>query len=712
MRARLIPNLLILFSYFIILVIVFGKVLNPPAGQMIYSDDYKRQHYWYQNFFVKSIKSGEIPWWNPYLFAGMPFMSFPTEPLLYPPMWLMQAFPIEKSYPVFMMLHILSAMCGMYWLLKVIIKSDSFGAWASGLVFGLSGFFMARVWAGHSDIVPAASYIPWVIGFIILWTYKNKYRYLFLGSVFLALQILSGYPTMAMFTIEMAGIIVLFYSIINKSIVPIIKLLLFMLSGLGLAAVDLIPKILYFQQSIRTFNLGYEWSSKGAMLAGSYRQLIDPFIMGDQRTFTGPWPNYHEQAHFAGRIMVVMGAVYVISKVLKLIKSPKTLKQNIVFLSLVIIIIFSVWVALGPNAPWNLHYLVWQILPMYKTLRFPSQHMIQLVFAFSVLGGLGINLIKNKILKYIIVVILIIEMIPFAGHFIETDYIPQANYDINLIQTAVNEKDMVRLVQNFGVWIGERDYLDFNAVSSYKIFSVTGYDPIIYKPYYAFIDALNGADKPSIDQHDVQVPYLDVYSPYFNYLNIKYIMVPRFYDSIQPTSSIYKLVIDKPEISYRLYENLNPNPRFFLVHKIINTNSNQETLDKIRSRSVNLTESVLISGYQGQEVSDCPEKSADRVDIKSYSLNNIMLETNSNCPAILVSSEVNYPGWGVWVDGKKISILTTNSAFRGAYISEGKHLVEIKYFPIQNIFGIAVSCIICICWIYPLFYRFIMRKRG
>ena len=54
------------------------------------------------------------------------------------------------------------------------------------------------------------------------------------------------------------------------------------------------------------------------------------------------------------------------------------------------IALFGVWVSLGPNAPIDLQYALWRIVPMYHYLRIPPRHLILAVFGLAGLAGIGL----------------------------------------------------------------------------------------------------------------------------------------------------------------------------------------------------------------------------------------------------------------------------------------------------------------------------------
>ncbi len=732
-------------AYLVIIALVFGRALLPGPHEMIWGDDIHRQYYFYRQFFNSFLREGIWPWWNPYIFSGTPFIANPIVNIWYPPTWLFVLLPLNIAYSWHLALHILWAMLGMY----VLISNFKFqisnwenrkryahveysryldlGAWIGGLVFGLSGFFTARIWAGHVDVIAAASWLPWVVGAFwqLIQTHPTKLcSSIILSAVVVALQLLAGYQTMAFFTLEAVFIFVLFYQChllwmsfpfsfsssprtrgpsvkklgagLAAVTRPLLRVIIAAAIGLGLAGIQIIPVQEFFRQSIRTFDFPYRWNSYGSLTIESLKQFLNPFVFGDQLTYHGPPPNYAEHAFFVGRVGLVLAVVFLLRRLPRVPRSPRLLMFG--FLAF-----FGLWVSLGPNAPIDLQYILWKIVPMYRYLRLPPRHLILVAFGLSGMVGMAINLIisKSQILNskqyqnsnfksskrffvwnfehwdlfriwnlgfrisiLVAVIGVATEMILYARHFIALKPIPETRHDAELIHVLspprcrsfstpeVADDCLYRVLTNFGAWIPPRDSFDFDAGMQERVFNATGYDPSILRSYYEFIDRANGRSPgASILDHDVQVPYLNVFSKATDFLGIKYILVPRAYDPLFGVKSDrFVLVREDASRDYRLYENKTAKPRFFLEE-----------------------------GKEG------------RVSVLTYSPNEIVLAIDAPEDATLVSSEVYYPGWEGFVDGQKVNVQKANHAFRALFVPAGRHTVIYRYSPRIFLIGGAVS---------------------
>ncbi len=677
-----------LFYSFIIL-FVFGPALIPNSNQLIYGDDIHHQYYFYRQFFNSFLKQGVFPWWNPYNFSGTPFIANPVVNIWYPFTWLFVFLPINTAYSWHVAMHILIAMIGMYWLMRR--WTHDVPAWISGLVFGLSGFFMARVWAGHVDVVAAASWMPWVVGTSLRYQASGLRKDAVIAASVFGLQLFSGYQTMTFFTVEAIGIISLIHCYIVKNFRPLVRVALVGILGGGLAGLQLVPEQEFFRRSIRTFTFPYSWISYGSLSIENLKQLLSPFYFGDQTTYHGGLPNYAEHALFVGRIpLVLVGIVF-----FTLFKK-KT--QNIFsIIAFFCIAFFGLWMSAGKYALVDLQKVLWQIIPFYHYLRIPSRHLVLFVFGVSALAGLGLERLtvpKKKIAELVIAGFILLELVQFAKYFIALKNMPETTIDPYLVQTLTIDSEPFRSLQNFGVWIPPRDSLDFDSTMKYRIFSATGYDPSILRNYYEFIDIVNGkkAGESILDQ-DVQIPFLNINSSAPDVLNIKYLLVPTEYDPIGKASPRFGLLKEDTKRDYRLYENKTVLPRFYFVPKIQLVNDRTDLIQSLQQGNSDFLHMVYAVNSPALHIyqSNCQGWEQGSITVVTYSPNSITLNVSSPCNGFLSTSEVYYPGWQATIDGKTTDVFEGNLAFRTIAAPIGAHTVKLFYNPKIFIIGAIVS---------------------
>jgi hypothetical protein len=79
------------------------------------------------------------------------------------------------------------------------------------------------------------------------------------------------------------------------------------------------------------------------------------------------------------------------------------------------------------------------------------------------------------------------------------------------------------------------------------------------------------------------------------------------------------------------------------------------------------------------------------VSVVSRSIHQLTLQTAPTCKGLLVVSEIYYPGWQVYVDGKKKEILPTDMILRGVMLQGGQKRVEFRFSPDSLRKGMIIS---------------------
>ncbi|HZR80998.1 MAG TPA: hypothetical protein VFD92_07865 [Candidatus Binatia bacterium] len=90
---------------------------------------------------------------------------------------------------------------------------------------------------------------------------------------------------------------------------------------------------------------------------------------------------------------------------------------------------------------------------------------------------------------------------------------------------------------------------------------------------------------------------------------------------------------------------------------------------------------------------------AGRVAVVSDTPHGIALDVDAPSAGVVVTSEVDYPGWESDLDGVRADTLLVNGAFRGVAVPAGSHRVRFRYVPRSFYAGVAVSVVAALAWI-------------
>ena len=225
------------------------------------------QNYVWKQFVVDSLRAGSLPLWDPYLFAGHPFLANGQHAALYPLTWLVFLMPVPRAFGMFMVLQLGLAGLGMYVLGRV-LNAGRPGALVAGVVFQLSGFMVIS--AVHPMIVAGASWLPLLLALIELtvtragvpWRDRAMLPWALAGAVALGFQILAGHAETTYFVLLVMGAYAGWRLLIRalaegrhqwraEVLSPALGLLLMVGLGLALGAVQWLPFYEVAQTSFR-----------------------------------------------------------------------------------------------------------------------------------------------------------------------------------------------------------------------------------------------------------------------------------------------------------------------------------------------------------------------------------------------------------------------------------------------------------------------------
>lgn len=334
-----------------------------------------------QMFAVDLIKSGHSPLWNPFILFGTPLLAnFQSAPFS-PTNFLYFFFDKLTSWTLQIVLqHILAA--GFSYLLLRHWKVSKIGAFLGGIIFAFSGFNL--IWSQWNGHVLTSAFIPLILLFEDRWLEKRHIRDGVLISVFLGLQILSGYPPVVMYTIVAMGLLwavkilpgVLTLGASIRSIWPkTLFLALFGILGVSLAGFQVLPGYELSSLSQRGFEpIPLSW----ALLPwNKVITFVAPDYFGNHATgnYWGP-QDYTSNTGFVGIVTMVFAGFS-----FKLFKKSRAV--TFLFLLLLTSLILSF--------PTPLSIFLWEndILGM----RASSGHRALVLFnlAVALLAGFGVD---------------------------------------------------------------------------------------------------------------------------------------------------------------------------------------------------------------------------------------------------------------------------------------------------------------------------------
>ena len=130
-------------------------------------------------------------------------------------------------------------------------------------------------------------------------------------------------------------------------------------------------------------------------------------------------------------------------------------------------------------------------------------------------------------------------------------------------------------------------------------------------------------------------------------------------------------------------------PRAWAVHRLTRM-QNQNQMNWYVANRLEVLRSEALMFDPPPTLPPCADPKED-VRLVEDQGNRVGVKASVNCAAMIVVSDVNYPGWRAYVDGRPAPIYGVNGAMRGVLVPAGVHSLTMRYRPPIVYEGAALS---------------------
>jgi hypothetical protein len=215
---------LMLLAVFFWRAIFLGRKLVP--GDIIYSDpvyygyapsglaranntllyDEVYQFYPWRVYTVQALQQGFLPWWNPYVYSGAPFVAADQPAVFYPLNVLTYVLSGADAALATALARLLIAGLATYWFLRA-IGAGRFGALLGGISYAFGGFMVVFLGHPHTNV---AAWLP-ALFLTLEWLYrKNDGQHVALVALVTAAQLTGGHAELCLYTLTAGALYYLF----------------------------------------------------------------------------------------------------------------------------------------------------------------------------------------------------------------------------------------------------------------------------------------------------------------------------------------------------------------------------------------------------------------------------------------------------------------------------------------------------------------------
>ncbi len=710
-------------------------VKNPIAADVI------SFMYPMQTFAVELMKKGQWPLWNPLILAGTPLLAnFQSAPLSIVNIfyWI---FDIPMAWTMQIILQQILGMVFVFLLLRYFNLSKQ-SSLLGGLIYAFSGFMMIWLeWNGHGLV---AALFP----LVILLTYKfldePRIRIGAALAAVVAVQIFAGYPQVIIYEFLALGLGIVLFENIFKLYRRILFMGIFVLLGIGMGMVQILPGYELIKLSQRGVEVVYpEWALLSPI---SIIRFIAPDYFGNHATYNywGP-ADYTQSVGYSGVVAITLaslgimssykkkavriGATWIVVSLIVAFDTPlsRFAYQNGFLASQAssshrIFVLSNLGVAI--LAGFGLEYLILN-KPSFRQIIRSTYFSGIILLAFTV-ATLGILLyidlekihnnliigIRNMVLPaaflFIAVLIMISKRYFLSAKLVATLFILLTAVELFRFGwkfTPFTDKQLIFPTtpvieylqkQEKPFRVNANEVVPINLIMPYRIETIEGYDAVYPMRFAKFISALNSGRVDS----ETMGRYGLIFNPKSQLLdlaNVKYLLTYKKLESgkIDPKGEVgaeynsgrYRKVFEDGSVA--VIENKNTLPRAKMFYDWeIEVNDNK-TLAKLLN-AYPIPSKVILA----QDPRISPQKEVvNTVSLESFTQKNEII-VNTSAPGVLLVTNSMYPGWKALVDGLQEDIILADYNFMGIVIRHpGEHRIKLIFEPDSFKYGKALSFI-------------------
>jgi hypothetical protein len=359
-------------------IVIGGRVL---AGGDMFTYFYP---YWAEA--TRALRSGRLPLWNPYLFAGVPFLANSQAGVLYPPNWpLWLSMPAHRSVHLSPVLHIGLAATGGYLWMRVGQGLGRVGSWTTGLTYALGGYLTAQL--EHVNQVQGLAWLPFVLllydcSFIPSKSVTKRSALAFAAlGIAIALALLAGHTQTGFTLLVGAGA----YACVPAAarawrekraralLRPLVLLACVAALGIGLAGAQLLPTWQLSRLSIRAGGLPYK---ERVSFSLSPLYLARALLPGYGAAVP---PAHLEHVAYVG----IVGVVLVVLGIARPSAAKNRRMTEVAFVAL------GLFLSLGRFNP--LYSILARSVPGFAHFRVPARWLVLYTIGAAALAGRGMQ---------------------------------------------------------------------------------------------------------------------------------------------------------------------------------------------------------------------------------------------------------------------------------------------------------------------------------
>lgn len=624
--------------------LIFWQVWFPFSSTPILFEhgDFVEQNVAMRRFVAGEFREGRLPLWDPYTYAGQPALSGSLFAPYYPLGWWQTLFPSsfpDWVLPVEVIFHLGIGGVGTFLLVRR-LTGNQWAASVSGITFELSGWATGYPML-QVGILETAVWLPWGLWLLERGLARRSWSNLAGAAVVYGVALLAGHPQTVMYLAYLSaayyGYRAYEYRVQWQFAVGGGLLILFGVLGIG--AAQWLPALEAYAYSPR---LGLTYSEVGN---GFTWNDLTGILIPNRDTWS---PLY-------------LGQLGVIATFVALYKKRN---KDVGFWGMVAIV--SLLLSLGSNG-W-LYPVAYRLLPGFAIFR--NQERIALLFMMAgvVLSGYGwhfwtAQLTPKSIPQRVFLVVAPLVVVMTLGFADFTKILAPLSAGYYPSSPII---DHLRTVADSTWRMSSEGLLPDgpNAGMVYRVRDIVGNSPL---------------HLAALDEFTDTIPELR----WWQLLNVQHVLTERMFPTDAPVVPVmstdrgvlYQVFVNAVPVWITHEYEIAPNQSTAITHTA------NPALDPFRTVILEETPSLSLTAPDNDETAT----------VTLFEPQRLVTEITVDAPAVVVWSEIAYPGWVVRVNGSEIQALRAYGLLRAAALPAGVHTVEWRFEPPLAYLGLGIS---------------------
>lgn len=690
--------LLFLSAITVVLVVHRLHIVPPTGSSFLASSDVYQYFLPNGSFLHEELRSGNLPLWNPFQFAGQPFLGLHVPAVLYPlNLMAFTIFDAAQGLEALFVAHMV--IVGFFtWLFARRVGLGDLAAVAAATTYALSspvvlGLYQPAIMSGNA-------WLPAILWAIHGLTSERRLRWAWALGTFLALAFLSGHAQGFVYQVQFAACYGVFAWLTlcppehRRRCVGVAAAA----GGLAfaLAAPQLLPALELAKESVRGVGgISFEetiFVNHIPLFAGPY-MLLEGLLGAPGSYLRGAWPEFSVPA-----VTIPLVAAGLLSR---------RHRGHWLMFSLSILVVAML--VMGPRTPL---YRIYYELPFGDLFRQPTRMNFLYTFLASVLLGIGMDSVRERLRsagvapsRILVAGTLLVAVA--AGDAYARANLPwihpaASNSDdgpaAELVEALRTLGQTGRVFLEPGVRGDGKEFLNEKLGTMVRLPIVPDYEPNPPGRYARYFEVpssppWHGGLRLSRGLHGspevAAIPLLDL-------MSVRHYAIPvssrRVITLLETLSSTRGRVVE----DMILFERSQALPRTYLVHRLMLVPDEESALQLLRKRMQRLrTEAIVIepSSKTGarRDLGRGRSSEAEFANLVAYGVEEATIDARCESVCMLVFTDLDYPGWKAYAAESEIPIRRVNVLFRGVELPAGDHRVVFRYEPRSFHIGLAIA---------------------